>query len=156
MPYWILLLLLYILNTGSAKAEYKQQQQRERDESERVSAQGTRGCPFEQGELYLYSPSDKYLMVNPLRPQILLHVTPPNSKTSQSPQQIVKISLVDSESKETKFIQEYEIQGTSNLLISPNIILESPHVLSAGLICNSQRPSTTKSLRILLVPDEKN
>ncbi len=152
MPYWLVIIFLLVLNASSVQAEYKQQQQRERDKDERVSAQGTRGCPFKQGELYLESSSDQYLVVNPVFPKIVLHIVSPDSTKAQ---QTVKISLVDLESQETKFIKEYQIVGSSKLLITPDINLERPHILTAGLICNPQRPSTTKSLRILLVVDEK-
>ncbi len=152
MPYLLIIILLLILNVNGVQAEYKQQQQRERDKDERVSAQGTRGCPFDQGELYLESSSEEYLVMNPEKPEIVLHVVSPNATQTQ---QTVKISLVDLDSQETKFLKEYQIIGNSKLLITPDINLEHPHILTAGLICNPQRPSTTKSLRILLVADEK-
>lgn len=152
MYYWFIPILVLVMNVSSVQAEYRQQQQRERDKDERVSAQGTRGCPFKQGELYLESSSDQYLVVNPVFPKIVLHLVSPDSRNTQ---QTVKISLVDLESQETKFIKEYQIVGSSKLLITPDINVDRPHILTAGLICNPQRPSTTKSLRILLVPDEK-
>ncbi|WP_323294345.1 hypothetical protein [Crocosphaera sp. XPORK-15E] len=141
------------MNGPPVVAGYRQQEQRERDKSERVSAQGTRGCPFPQGELYLESSSENYLVINPTNPQVALHVTSPNTESFQ---QTVKVSLVDSETLETKFLQEYLVKGASQILIAPDFVVSRPHILSAGLICNPQRPSTTKSLRILLVPDEKN
>ena len=154
MYYWLSIILLLVLNVAPVRAGYRQQQQRERKGSERVSAQGTRGCPFEQGELYVETASDKNLVIDPLHPQIVLYVKPP--KGLQHLQQTVKVSLLDAESKETLFLKEYIVQGTTSLVIKPEMFLNRPQILSAGLICNPQRPSTTKSLRILLIPNEKN
>ncbi|MGH2416526.1 MAG: hypothetical protein ACRDEA_23090 [Microcystaceae cyanobacterium] len=148
----ILFLALFLFNVQPIQASFRQQAQRDRTGRERISAEGSRGCNFAQGELSLESEDKDKLVVNQ-NATIILFVTP--SPDPDFPQQTVRISLVDLETKETTFFQEYLVKGESTLTISPDFPLIRPQILSAGLVCNPNRPSTNKSLRILLIPDDK-
>lgn len=147
----ILFIALFIFNNQPIQASFRQQAQRERTRRERISAEGSRGCNFAQGELFLELEDKDKLIVNNQNATIILFVTP--SPDPNFPQQTIRLSLVDSITKKTTFFQEYLVEGESTLTVSPDFPLTSPQILSAGLVCNPNRSSTNKSLRILLVPD---
>lgn len=154
--YLLLSLLFLFLAAGPTEAQHRQQS-RERPPKKRVASEGSRGCPFPQGNLYLeenYSLrflNQERLVVEPQAP-IIISVTPaPDSRIKQ---QTVLVSLVDWQTKETAFYQEYTVTGEADLSVKLGFPLNRPYLLTANLLCNPQRPSTNKSLRVLLVPPD--
>ncbi len=144
-------LYLLISYCPLVEAGYRQQAQAEENgQRVRVNASGSRGCPFAQGELYLEANSAENLSVNVQSPQIVLHITA--SPDTNINQQILKVSLLDLQTKQAVFLEEYTITSEKTLSIHPNLTINRPLILTAGLICNPQRPSSTKSLRILVTP----
>jgi hypothetical protein len=129
-----------------AWAKFRQSEDKQVNQSR---AQGTRGCPFLLGNIFLKTSSKDNLVVDSLTPVLQLDIIPPKAK----PNQEVQVSLVEASSKNQVFLQTYQIVGESKLEVLPQLEPGRQYILTASLLCNRERPSTHKSLRVLVIPD---
>lgn len=147
MKIFCLIIFLWLqFNPAITWAKFRQSEDREGKQSR---AQGTRGCPFPLGNIFLKTSDQDNLVVNSLAPVLQLEVIPPPVQ----PNQKVQVSLVETASWRQVFRQTYEVVGESKLEVVPQLESGRQYILTASLLCNRERPSTHKSLRVLVVPD---
>ena len=142
----LIILLLLQLSPEIAWAKFRQSEEKQVNQSR---AQGIRGCPLPLGNIFLKTSSKDNLVVSSLAPVLQLEVIPPKTQ----PNQEVQVSLVETVSKRQIFLHTYQIVGETKLEVVPQLEDGRQYILTASLLCNRERPSTHKSLRVLIVPN---
>ena len=144
--FFLIILLWLTFQPGRALAKFRQSEQRKETQSR---AQGARGCPLPLGDIVLKTSEKDKLVVDSLTPVLQMEVTSPADRQEQE----VKVSLVEAASKRQVFAQTYRVAGETQLEVSPQLESGRQYILTASLLCNRERPSTHKSLRVLVVPE---
>jgi hypothetical protein len=116
-------------------------------ENERVAAQSSRGCPKRLGNIIIEPTSKDTIEFNNLTPKVPLNI----KKSPTESHQDIFVALIDNNSDQQVFSSRHKFTGSGILAIQlPSLKNNYQYVFVAQIVCNENRPSSNKSLRILL------
>lgn len=121
---------------------------------QRMRSQGSRGCPVPIGDISvnISDINKKILLVDSLSPTIEFYVSASPVKSHQT----IKITVLESQSKNEIFTKNYEVEGEQTIRTKLQLSGSKNYLVVAEVECNQNRPSTNKNLRFLLIPNVKS
>lgn len=118
-----------------------------KEENQQVAAQSSRGCPKPLGNITIEPTSKDTIKFNSLTPKVPLNI----QQSPTEPNQDILVALIDNDNDEQVFYSRQKFTGSGLLEIQlPPLKNNYQYVFVAQIVCNENRPSSNKSLRILL------
>ena len=116
-------------------------------QNEKVAAQSSRGCPKPLGNITIESTSPNTIEFNNLTPKVALNIKESPTEYNQD----ILIALIDNSNDQQVFYSRQKFTGSGILEVQlPTLKNNYQYVFVAQIVCNENRPSSNKSLRILL------
>jgi hypothetical protein len=116
-------------------------------ENQQVAAQSSRGCPKPLGNITIEATAQDTIEFNHLTPKIPLNIEKSPTEASQE----ILVALIDNHNDEQVFYSRQQFTGSGLLEIQlPPLKNNYQYIFVAQIVCNENRPSSHKSLRILL------
>ena len=118
-----------------------------KEENNQVAAQSSRGCPKRLGNITVKQTSKDTIEFNNLIPKVPLNI----KESPTEPNQDILVALIDNNNDQQVFSSRHKFTGSGILTIQlPPLKNNYQYVFVAQIVCNENRPSSNKSLRILL------
>ncbi len=116
-------------------------------ENQQVAAQSSRGCPKPLGNITIEPTSKDTIEFNSLTPKVPLNIQESPTESNQD----ILVALIDNNNDQQVFYSRQKFTGSGILAIQlPPLKNNYQYVFVAQIVCNENRPSSNKSLRILL------
>ena len=118
-----------------------------KEENHQVAAQSSRGCPKRLGNITVKQTSKHTIEFNNLTPKVTLNI----KESPTEPNQDIFVALIDNNNDQQVFSSRHKFTGSGILAIQlPPLKNNYQYVFVAQIVCHENRPSSNKSLRILL------
>ena len=117
------------------------------EENKYVRTQSSRGCPKQLGDILIRQTSPDTIEFKNLKPKVSLKIKQSPTEKNQD----ILVALIDNKNDEQVFSSYQKFTGSGTLEIQlPQLKNNYQYVFVAQIVCNKNRPSSHKSLRILL------